>query len=304
MSNKAKLINKLQQVEQIATTSKIRRLLVHPFKYIFAILHRQLIYPKKGSKQVESATFFGTNMTLLLPASTDIYLTGGKSHSSEIRLARFIINTLQKGDCFIDVGAHYGYFSLLAATLVGTNGQVHAFEASQNTFTILQQNAKNKTNLSCFNQAISNEIGMTTFYEFPNLYSEYNSTNIQQFENTTWFKQLAPKKVEIETIDLNTFLEDMSLHPTLIKIDVEGAEFKVIQGAKAYLQQYQPLIAMEYLQAERGNAAHQQAATLLQSLGYKATTITKEGELIDCVDIDAYLATHGLESDNIVFKKL
>ena len=137
----ATLLENLSRVTKLATASKWTRLLAHPLKYAHAILHRKLIYAtNKKSKEVKTSTFFGKEMTLLLPASTDIYLTGGKSHSSEIRLAKFLINNLVAEDCFIDVGAHYGYFTLLAATLVKDKGQVLAFEASKNTFAILHKN--------------------------------------------------------------------------------------------------------------------------------------------------------------------
>ena len=99
------LLEQIKQVEKIASASKIQRMLVHPFKYLFAILHRKLVYPFKGSMSIKTTTFFEEEMHLLLPASTDIYLTGGKSHESEIRLAKFMIHNLVKGDCFVDVGA-------------------------------------------------------------------------------------------------------------------------------------------------------------------------------------------------------
>ena len=242
-------------------------------------------------------------MHLLLPASTDIYLTGGKSHESEIRLAKFMIHNLAKGDCFVDVGTHYGYFSLLASKLVGNMGQVHSFEAASTTFAMLKKNSRSKDNMQYYHKAVADEKGTITFHEFPNLYSEYNSVDVKQFENNDWFSKLVPQKIIVETIDLSSFFLEKKLSPKLIKIDVEGAELKVITGVVNYIQQHAPLIAMEYLQSERNNTAHRQAVELLQSLSYTYSILDKEGALIVCEDIDAYLAEHRLESDNIVFSK-
>ncbi len=297
------LLEQIKRVEKIASVSKIQRMLVHPFKYLFAIIHRKLVYPFKGSMQIKAITFFKEEMHLLLPASTDIYLTGGKSHESEIRLAKFMIHNLAKGDCFVDVGAHYGYFSLLASKLIGNTGQVHSFEAASTTFTLLKKNSITKSNIEFYHKAVADEKGTITFHEFPNLYSEYNSVDVKQFENKDWFSKLTPLKTTVDTIDLSSFFSQKKLFPKLIKIDVEGAELKVIEGTVTYLQQHAPLIAMEYLKSERNNVAHQEAVKLLTSLGYAYSIIDREGALVGCEDIDAYLAEHELESDNIVFSK-
>ncbi|MEZ4982586.1 MAG: hypothetical protein R2769_13585 [Saprospiraceae bacterium] len=116
-----------------------------PFKYLGAILHRQLVFPlQKKSWETKSKTFWGEEMILLLPSSTDIYLTGGKSHDSEIRLAKFLIHQLRPGDTFVDIGTHYGYFTLLALEIVGASGKVFSLEASPVNFSILEKNTRNR----------------------------------------------------------------------------------------------------------------------------------------------------------------
>ena len=297
------LLQQIKQVEKIARASKVQRMFFHPIKYLFAILHRKLIYPFRGSLATKSTTFFGEDMHLLLPASTDIYLTGGKSHESEIRLAKFMIHNLSKGDCFVDVGAHYGYFTLLASKLVDGTGEVHSFEAASTTYAMLKKNSTSKENIKYYHKAVADQNGTITFHEFPNLYSEYNSIDIKQFKNNSWFSKLTPQQISVETVDLSSFLSQEKLSPKLIKIDVEGAELKVIKGAVNYLQKHTPLIAMEYLKSERSNVVHQQAVELLNSLGYTYSIINADGLLVECEDIDAYLVRHQLESDNIVFRK-
>ena len=47
---------------------------------------------------------------------------------------------LQRGDVFVDVGANIGYFSVLAACLVGEGGQVFAFEPDPDNFRLLRDN--------------------------------------------------------------------------------------------------------------------------------------------------------------------
>ena len=154
-----------------------------------------------------------------------------------------------------------------------------------------------------YHKAVADEKGTITFHEFPNLYSEYNSVDVKQFADNDWFSKLTPLKTSVEAIDLSSFFSQKKLLPKFIKIDVEGAEFKVIKGATTYLQKHNPIIAMEYLRSERNNAAHQQAIELLRSLGYTYSIINTEGVLVECKDIDAYLVRSQLESDNIIFSK-
>lgn len=301
---KNELIEKLDRVEKIASASKFRRMLMHPFKYLNAIIFREVIYKReKVEKKVLCKTFFDTKMQLLLPSSTDIYLTGGKSHDSEIRLASFLINYLKNEDVFVDVGSHYGYFTLLGSKLVGNDGKVFSFEASPSTFKVLSRNTRNKINIKSFNLAVSDEITKLKFYEFPNLYSEYNTLDISQFKDEKWFIEYKPNEINIQSIILDDFLTDEKVYPKIFKIDVEGAENKVINGLRNYLAKNSPFIVMEYLSKERGNKEHQEAENKLNSLGYFSFVIDKSGNLIKLDSISEYLKENKLESDNIVFVK-
>lgn len=302
--SKKHLFAQLEKVEKIASASKFRRMLMNPYKYFSAIFFRKFVYPKtKKEKSVHSSAFFDIEMQIRLPSSTDIYLTGGKSHDSEIRLARFLINQLDINDTFIDVGAHYGYFTLLASKLVGESGKVYAFEASPTTFNVLTLNQQNHKNIQCYNLAVSDENDFLSFYEFPNLYSEYNSLDIEQFKNEDWYSEFKPKAIKIKSIILDDFLNSENVNPKIIKIDVEGAEFKVINGLKQYLIKHSPIIIIEFLSEERGNNEHVKAKTLLESLDYKSCIIEKSGTLKYTNAIAQHIDQHGLESENVVFIK-
>ena len=296
-------LERLKKVEQIASSSKLSRLLHDPYKYLHAILFRKLVYSKsKREKVLNTPVFFNGEMQIALPASTDIYLTGGKSHDSEIRLARFLINHANEGDDFLDIGAHYGYFSLLAATLTG-KGTVYSFEPSPKTFAILKVNAGKHANVQCFQEAVSDTTVPLTFYEFPNLYSEYNAMNVDQFSDKDWFEASKPRQITVNSNTIDTITAS-GFRPQLLKIDVEGAELKVIAGGRSYLSANNPYVMMEYLEAQRDNSEHNKAAALLVELGYAAHYINKQGMPVMIRDINEYFKNSQLESDNIVFRKL
>jgi FkbM family methyltransferase len=297
------LINSLASVERIAKKNKINRMINNPVKYIFSIMYRDFIYPfRKKEIVIKTKLFNGSPIIIALPASTDIFLTGGKSHISEIRLAKYLIKNLHSDSTFIDVGAHYGYFSLIASDIV-KDGKVYSFEPSSKSFNILKRNVSSITNVTIFNKAVSQGNTPIAFYEFDNLHSEYNSTQISQFENEDWFKAIKPNMQKIDSISLSTFCADNSIYPDIIKIDVEGFENEVIKGAENLLtsSKKKPIVILEYLEPKRGNAAHKEAFSLLSRWWYSSNIISDSGDLIPENDIDGYLLKHSLESDNIVF---
>ena len=85
----------LKKVENLAHRTRFGRLTFAPHRYIYAQFIQQIWFPlTRRGVAAEAKTFFGTPLSMLLPSATDIYLAGGKTHDSEIRLAQFLLNTL------------------------------------------------------------------------------------------------------------------------------------------------------------------------------------------------------------------
>ena len=248
---------------------------------------------------ISRRAFFGKKLNVLLPAGTDLYLLGGKSHDSEIRLARYLIKTLYPGQHFLDVGAHYGYFSALASQLVGHKGQVVAIEATPQTFAILSKNLHSSQGAQALHLALAESVGEMTFYTFPVRYSEYNTLDVTPYEDEDWFADYPPVEVRIPTTTLDQLIPECK--PDLIKIDVEGAENRVIKGGMQALATFHSPIVMEYLDTTTSGGGHQEADALLRSLGYQPHAIDQNGLTIPAPDIEAYLLAKGLTSDNLVY---
>ncbi|MBW7912989.1 MAG: FkbM family methyltransferase [Taibaiella sp.] len=293
----------LQKVEQLAGAGKLSRLLHTPARYLYAMMLSKCIYPLTHKGVLKNAPlFFGGEMQVLLPAATDIYLAGGKTHSSEIRLAKFMINKLQPGDCFLDIGAHFGYFTLLAASLVGDNGKVYAVEPASETYALLQQNTAVWNNIKLFHKAVSDKTGMVSFYEFPVRYSEYNTLDVEKFLKEDWIKKYNPQKTEVQATTIDGFLDENKLNPAMIKIDVEGAEVQAIYGGAHTWQGQSPVLIMEYLD-EGNESSYTRAAAAMYGYGYQSYMITDDGKLAETSDILSYMRQHDMTSENIVFKK-
>jgi len=143
-----------------------------------------------------------------------------------LKLSSFIIDRLEEGNLFVDVGAHFGFFSLLASKIVGDAGRVIAYEGGQHTYEVLNKNVKLKSNIQSINKVVSNTQGEISFYQFPSAYSEYNSLDVEQYKNTAWIKDNPPKVTHMQSVRLSSSLKD--LNANIIKIDVEGAEMEVL----------------------------------------------------------------------------
>lgn len=299
-----RLLADLRVTEDLAHTSRWGRLRRRPWRYLSAVLFHRLLYPRRPAGWRRTATtFFGRPMQVLLPAGTDLFLTGGKTHDSEIRLCRLLIRQLQSGGRFLDVGAHFGFYSLLAGRLVGPAGRVLALEAAPSTFELLAANLRQTPRAEPLLAAAAEEDGDVAFYEFPPLYSEYNSLDVDQFHAERWRQRYPPRRVVVPGRRLDRLLTDRHFAPDFIKIDVEGAEDRVVRGLSETLSATAPLVALEYLAPTKKNAAHREATRFLRAAGYRAHRIDPEGRLHLCPDIEAHLREQGLDSDNIIFVK-
>lgn len=296
-------IKKLNRIEAAAKGSPLKRMLFKPWAYLNGILHHRIIYTAtKRPWKRKAITFFGTPMAVLLPAGLDIFLLDAKTHDSELRLARFLIRHLKKGQTVFDVGAHYGFFTLLASKLVGDTGKVLAIEAAPSTFPILTENVASHTNTEAFHIAASDKTGTIRFFEFPPLYSEYNTSDPIQYQQAVKESGVEGKEVLVNALPIDHLIVQENANPHFIKMDVEGAEALVLEGMTKWLNNKQGKLVMEYLVGDHQDNAHQKAAAILTKYGWNAYSINADGQPIPCPNIEAYLSEIQLDSDNILFQ--
>lgn len=294
----------LHTAERNARSSKLKRLMRSPLSYTCLMGFNKVLYPifRRGV-YVHAKPFFGGVMRTLLPSGTDIVLNGIKSHDSEIRLTKFLTATLGEGDTFIDVGAHYGYYALLAGVLVGEKGRVFAVEASGNSFALLKENAAAHSQIQIYLNAAGDTPGEVVFYEYPGPLAEYNTVVEGAYTNASWIKNVKQTIHRVQTIILDELIETNHISKAVIKIDVEGGELAVLRGLQKAMQQIDLTIVIEYLLSKDSDSLHHQAMNLLLGNGFKLHVIDVEGNAQPVNDVDQYLDEAGLDSDNLVFVK-
>jgi len=149
---------------------------------------------------------------------------------------------LREGMDVVDVGAHIGYYSILASGGVGPSGRVFAFEPSPGNFALLTKNLESNgcTNTRALPTAVAETAGSVELHLDPS--------------NTGGHTLVAPrgsgKSVQVESIDLDGWLQREAVRPALVKIDVEGAEWGVLAGLRRTLTESAELtLVMEFFPA-------------------------------------------------------
>ena len=304
MDRRPFFLQALAAVEKAARGSHRHRLAFAPARYLWGMFYSKFLYPlNHRSLRRKAPLFFGGDMEVLLPAGLDIYLLGAKTHDSEIRLARFLIRHLGEGMTMLDVGAHFGFFSRLGAQLVGQAGRVLAVEAAGNTFQALQRNIAGHPAIEAIRVAASDAEGTAVFYEFPALFSEYNTMDKGQFEDAAWNRNVEPQAIKVPARRMDHLMVEKRCPAQFIKVDVEGAEAQVVAGLEQWLATpHARWLAMEYLAEERHNDSHRRAVLLMAQHGWLPFSIQADGSLLACPDIEAYLKERTLDSDNIIFQ--
>jgi FkbM family methyltransferase len=162
-----------------------------------------------------------------------------------------------EGSVVFDVGAHVGFYTLLAAILVGRRGKVYAFEPLPANIHYLRAHLRiNRiANVTVIEKAVSDSSGVATFVEEP-------SSAMGHFAS---YGNLTVPTVSLDDL----FLEGDIPSPDFIKIDVENAASLVLQGAERLLQSARPAIFLSTEPRSWRPQCHQ----FLESLGYQLRPI-------------------------------
>jgi len=137
-----------------------------------------------------------------------------------------LIKKLSNQECmFFDLGANFGWFTMVLSKLVGKSGRVYSFEADPFLVSILKENVKlnNLSNVSVQPFAISNRTGISKF----SLNESYDTRNqldsIVHSENT----------INAKITSLDEFCKKENLGKVdFIKMDIEGSEPKALEGMR------------------------------------------------------------------------
>lgn len=240
MDSNVFLKRSLEDKIKFFNTKGIEKLRLSPFKVIYFHVLELFIKLFKQTIRIKAETFWRGEMFVCLPeiVSRGIYYNG--FYQPEVTGP--FIDYLSPGMTVLDIGAHFGYFTLLAAYLVGKKGQVHSFEPTPSSFMVLQSNTVDRKNIKINNWAVSCQEADMYFNDYGVKNSVYNSI---YDANEALVISLKPTKIMIHAITIDKYIRDNTIRPDFIKIDAESAEYEIILGAKETIMQFHPILLIE-----------------------------------------------------------
>jgi FkbM family methyltransferase len=241
-------------------------------KYILLQLYRF----KLLSDKVFTKTFLGNSLYVsVLDAGNQNFFLFGIPARKEAPLVLFLLNSLKSGDVFYDVGANYGIFTALAETCIDLDGEIHSFEPNKNLTPYLEKTIKSFKNNSITHSscALGNIDGLITFYDYLSALDSSVSSIYEQEGG------VAHTTYDVPIFTLDTYVLTRK-KPTVLKVDIESAEFDFLQGASKFLTENNPTLILEFkLKSVLDKANSQKCLDFLTALQYLPHSISYEGQL-------------------------
>ena len=221
----------------------------------------------------------------------------------EVAESHFFMNWLQPGMTVVDVGANFGYFTVLAARAEGPGGVIHAFEPEPQNFALLQTNVAAtgySDRVQTHRMALGDAPGELLLF-----------TDSANLGNHSLFKENVPDSagaLNVEVIALDAWLDRLP-KVDLIKIDVQGFEARALRGAIRLLERDRPRILME-VWPEGLRRAGEAPSLFLEGLverGYQLRPLGDDGRPAERIGVRELLAAcdrrvNGDPFQNILFE--
>jgi FkbM family methyltransferase len=185
----------------------------------------------------------------------------------------FLLRYLRPGDSAIDAGANVGIYTLLMATVVGTNGSVLAFEPADKAFAYLTKNVvmNDLRQVTLRKAAIADFCGTADFNQ-----GEDEANALSSLRESP----LGRHPVDVVTLDS----EIAGARYAVCKIDVEGAEFAALKGAERSLRGTNPpvlLLELTNRTLVRSGSSVEEVKSWLKERGYELWSYLPDTNLLE-----------------------
>jgi FkbM family methyltransferase len=173
-----------------------------------------------------------------------------------------MIRHLGAGGVLYDVGANVGFFSLLGARLVGPGGAVYAFEPAPDNAAAVERNARLNSlpNISVIPKAVSSGAGRSRLF----VVDDQSWSRLEEVGAHPFTERV----IDIELVSIDDAVRSGEIRPpTVVKIDVEGAEIAVLEGMRQTLREHRPAVICEL------HGTHREFARTMSELEYRLVNL-------------------------------
>jgi len=188
----------------------------------------------------------------------------------------FLEEWLSPGMTVIDVGANIGQYAMLASARVGPRGRVHCFEPHPGVYQVLTRNLRRT---GCVN-VVAHPFALAGTPRTRDLFL-HSTDNVGATSFKPHDADLPGSSVRVRATTVDTYVKARRLRRVdLIKIDVEGAELEVLQGAARTLDSNPDIVlVVEFMRenAQRFGYSVEELETFLRALGFRLFSINMGG---------------------------
>ncbi|MEB3826064.1 FkbM family methyltransferase [Phormidium sp. CCY1219] len=206
---------------------------------------------------------------------------------------KLLQRVLTPGDTFIDIGAHIGYYSLIAALLVGENGQVFSVEPNAININWIRHHiaANQLENIEIFPTVLGGENKAVEFFINADNDGGHALWDVG-LHKINKKSRLNPQTETLQMSTLDDLLKDKPLNSLkLIKIDAEGAEYQILQGAENTLfRSGVPYVICEInrFALQKMGTSETQLRELMGAMGYTPYLLRNEAPHLVKLSPDRY----------------
>lgn len=191
----------------------------------------------------------------------------------DVEVTLFLLKYYRGDGDILDVGANVGVYTSLFSYIAPPDARVTAFEPTPSTYTLLEKNSVMLSNVTTERIALSDHAGSEAFHDYGPRHGVFNSTRAQSLP----FLSHAGSKIEVPTETLDGWRARTKTKPTLIKLDTEGTEARILRHARATLDTYRPLILLEVGGGEAWSENNVESLNILADHGYAFFSLTAHG---------------------------
>jgi FkbM family methyltransferase len=211
----------------------------------------------------------GTPISILQgPLRGKRWVVGSSTHGCWLGLyerdkARVFEQSIRPGSVVYDIGAHVGYYTLIASKLVGSEGRVIAFEPVSRNLEYLREHVRmnGAENVTIMDAAVAEHEGRSRLETGPSSYQGRLSRS---------------GELEVRTVSLDELVSHGLPGPRCIKMDIEGGELAALRGAIGVLRESKPVIFL----STHGKDVHKGCCELLKSAEYELRQLGTPDELL------------------------
>lgn len=193
------------------------------------------------------------------------YKFKNKQDTFQIHLLRHFI---RKGDHVLDIGANVGYYAEKMSELVGEKGKVHCFEPDSLNFKYLSKIIHGRKNVVLNKKAVAEEEGELLIY----------TSDMINVEHTTYKPEHFDFTYTVEKTSIDNYVQQ-KFPVSFIKMDIQGAELKALEGMKQTLLENENIVLMTevspYCLKNCGNTSAEMIS-YIRSLGFNIFLINED----------------------------